>query len=1452
MNKGRRPVMLVALLVLVTLLGTNQATYLEPVNESSNHQYSIPTPQISDQKVSTTTTEYVESLPIYIDEDTDFGPAGYAFPGLGTSTEPYVIENYNITSSAESLISIRDTSVHFRITNCLLDGIDGSHSGIDLYNVANGQVDSNQILNCLQGMYIDLSTQNTISGNTVSNCINGGNSILRSWANHFTGNTAHDNGLSGFFLNNSTDNTLSSNIAYNNGFSGFYVTNNSFSNVISDNDVYSNTYGGVNITSTVVYNTVVVWNNFIDNNPSGASQAYDAGVSSSFKYNYWDEWTTPDSDFNGIVDSSYAVEGTAGNFDSFPRTSEARYLPHAPITITDDTHFGPSGYNFNGTGTESDPYMIERLNITDYTAPLIHIQNTVVHFRISNCLLNGIDSSNDGIRLSNVANGTIDSNIVHNCSFGIILVASSTDNTVSNNECFYNTQSGIGMYSFNNTVAGNTCFENTWAGIVLNYAEFNEITGNTCHNNNFYGIQLLFENYNNNITDNTLYGNKQHGIYVSYTGNAQNVYRGNTIYNNPYMGIYLWNSTYDDVKGNIVYDNGQDGIWLRSTNYTTVYGNSIYNNSYGIYLWDSAHGNSVAWNEFISSRAADSQAKDEGYSNVFEYNYWSEWTAPDNDFNAIVDIPYTITGGVGSSDPYPRTTTARYLPRAPIYISNNADFGPSGYNFPGYGTESHPYVIRGYNITSQTTTTLIEIWYTTVYFKIVDCLIDGTPSDSSGVYFRNVTHGVVEDNLFRNCITGITLDVESLDNAIRHNMVMNSTSYGVFVFKSNRTTVSHNTVNGSYSGIILAYSNYSVISGNSVSYGKYSGIVINYSINNTITGNSVYKNAETGIYLYHSLNTTINGNEVHENVMLGILLGELASNNSIFGNHVYKNYQTAIRLDNSWYNRLLDNNIHDNGGHAIYLTEISSHNTIKGNTVSSYNDISTSHGCCIMLHTSCNSNNITGNILYDGDSSGIRLYLSHYNIITGNQVHDQIDGIELDGSDHNTVSTNTVYDNIRGMIIFSADYNIISGNNVYNNEEDGAWIREGSDHNTVELNEFYGNGFNGLFLQDASDNIIYGNHIYDNGMAYLCAISGSTITQGNKGSGMYIDPSHRNIITNNDVHDNYVNGIYIYNSQYNNLSGNDIHDNGADGLFIENSAYTVIVGNAIVGNGHSSISPLGASSTIASKIAIGSIGHGIFLDPSSHSVIMNNYVAYNGYYGVFIGDEGTVNTTVKLNDFIGNNLGGKSQAYDIGDNNKFFNNFWDNHDNTDSELDGIADKPYAIDGTASNMDASPMANPIQPPVHYLLAPIVMEPNGGETLEGQFTVSARDVIDSVGHTVTYAVYYSADGGNTWVKLVSGLTGPNYLWDTTKISDGSTYMVMVVAICSEGLRSGDISDQVFTIDNGITTTTTTTPAETTTTGTSGTKPPATFSPGWTIAVFLISCPVLVIIRAYRRKR
>jgi hypothetical protein len=73
-----------------------------------------------------------------------------------------------------------------------------------------------------------------------------------------------------------------------------------------------------------------MWNNFVTNSQDDGdwinkSQAAEyettTGLVNSFSYNYWDDWTEPDNNNDGVVDEPYLLDGDINRYDEFPLTS---------------------------------------------------------------------------------------------------------------------------------------------------------------------------------------------------------------------------------------------------------------------------------------------------------------------------------------------------------------------------------------------------------------------------------------------------------------------------------------------------------------------------------------------------------------------------------------------------------------------------------------------------------------------------------------------------------------------------------------------------------------------------------------------------------------------------------------------------------------------------------------------------------------------------------------------------------------------------------------------------------------------------------------------------------------------------------------------------------------------------------------------------------------------------
>jgi len=91
------------------------------------------------------------------------------------------------------------------------------------------------------------------------------------------------------------------------------------------------------------------------------------------------------------------------------------------------------------------------------------------------------------------------------------------------------------------------------------------------------------------------------------------------------------------------------------------------------------------------------------------------------------------------------------------------------------------------------------------------------------------------------------------------------------------------------------------------------------------------------------------------------------------------------------------------------------------------------------------------------------------------------------------------------------------------------------------------------------------------------------------------------------------------------------------------------------------------------------------------------------------------------------------------------------------------------------------------------------PNGGEVLNGTITIT-WDAFDLNSDTLTYDVFYSDNNGSDWTALASGLTLPEFEWNTILHDDGIGYMIRVIV--SDGVLTGqDESDTPFELDNFV---------------------------------------------------
>jgi parallel beta-helix repeat protein len=322
----------------------------------------------------------------------------------------------------------------------------------------------------------------------------------------------------------------------------------------------------------------------------------------------------------------------AFNIQPVKQVEASTLTPHSPISINGNAGFVPANGVTGGSGTVSDPYIIDGWDIDLSITPSsgISVSNTWAYFVIKHVYIHeGNGARLSGIYLSNVTHAKIENVTVFNNYIGMEVEGCSSNKFLHNNVSS-NGQNGIGMLGgSNNSIIGNYVSRNEGHGIYIGVgAQYCDISNNIVQKNREQGIALWGCN-NNSIASNSVLNNSI-GIY----------FRGF------YGGVY-------------------------GSSYNTVFSNFVLNNSLGILISslrhshddpeDRARDNLIYNNCFINDNNAEVDTDDEFavvWSNSWNIskslgvnivggfylggNYFSDYTGNDTDGDNIGDVSYRI------------------------------------------------------------------------------------------------------------------------------------------------------------------------------------------------------------------------------------------------------------------------------------------------------------------------------------------------------------------------------------------------------------------------------------------------------------------------------------------------------------------------------------------------------------------------------------------------------------------------------------------------------------------------------------------------------------------------------------------------------------------------------------------------------------------------------------------
>jgi parallel beta-helix repeat protein len=523
----------------------------------------------------------------------------------------------NITNNSEGIFLYMSSDNSIVANNITTN----SNDGIGLDCSRNNSIVGNNITNNSDGIYLDYSSNNSIVGNDVttnnyygigigvessSNTV-GGNNITTNngcgvylWdssnCNSIVGNNITNNS-DGIYLDYSSNNRIVGNDVTANGNNGTFLTNSSNNTIVENNvadngdgiDVwYSSDKNSIcenNITNSL---GIYLWNSsnnmFLHNNMDNSEQVRVNNSANTWNSdypsggNYWSDYTGVDANGDGIGDTSYVID--ADNQDRCPLMHPWSSLP---------VHDMNTGLGYATIQEAIDAN--ETLNgHTIFVEAGTYYENVVVNKTVSligedrdTTLINGHEM---GWAIQVVSNNvTVSDFTILNATTGIILTQIAHARIERNyiRDC----QQGFSAWlSFYNVIKGNTIssiirFSDSGVGVVLRDSDRNVITENTVTLNEWTGV-YVFNSSDNELYHNNFVNNARQVLY-DYTsvnafddgypsgGNYWSDYDGTDLYSGPYH-----NETESDGIGDspyIINANNTDLYPLMGTfnNYNLAY-----------------------------------------------------------------------------------------------------------------------------------------------------------------------------------------------------------------------------------------------------------------------------------------------------------------------------------------------------------------------------------------------------------------------------------------------------------------------------------------------------------------------------------------------------------------------------------------------------------------------------------------------------------------------------------------------------------------------------------------------------------------------------------------------------------------------------------------------------------------------------------------------------------------
>ena len=502
-------------------------------------------------------------------------------------------------------------------------------------------------------------------------------------------------------------------------------------------------------------------------------------------------------------------------------------------------------------------------------------------------------------------------------------------------------------------------------------------------------------------------------------------------------------------------------------------------------------------------------------------------------------------------------------------IDGNDDFlaTAAANNWPGEGTASDPIMIENYQLSSALFGGF-SIANTNLHFVMNNNTLDGQGSDKLGVVLDNVVSGSFTNNTVSGYAQAFSA-FNSSNLSYYNNVVVGNAQEGFFIESSASVSYSKNKLSKNGGSGILVYESYKLVISN-----------------NTFDGNSLMA--------------------VRDPTVLSASISLVASSSATaIYNKISGSYGMGVMLFAATGNSVKQNTITGSAQDGVYVLGSES-SAVGGNTIDSNNGRGVAVSSSIYME-------VSENTIMNSGEDGLSWINSSFGSITGNTITGSTNPVPASAKT-NGLTTLSIYS---GMFMDPSYFNTISGNTISGNGV-GVFM-QGSDYNTFSTNTISNNAQDGFDIINSSSNIIDTNTITGNSNPTLLAqLKPDSLATLSIYSGMFMDPSSNNTLTNNHILSNYGYGLHTQNSDYNTIDSNTVNSNAQDGAFIENSDSNKITNNDFSSNSNPQLQYEFLNAFKAQSITTLSIYSGMFMDPSTNNVVANNTFDSNYGNGIYV------------------------------------------------------------------------------------------------------------------------------------------------------------------------------------------------------------------------------------------